>query len=108
MRSASKALLLSVAFFAASIKTWDNTPPIPDRVQGLGEGSGSKNIEFEIHYDLMCEVSAALHPDLATFLDMPFNGGKVRDAVKVKYVFQALPYHHASWIPHKLLPYFVD
>ena len=35
----------------------------------------------------MCEVSAALHPDVKNFLNMPFGDGKVRDAVKVKYVF---------------------
>ena len=68
----SKSLLLSVAFFAAATQAWDNTPPLPERVVGLGEGKGKLNIKFEMHYDLMCEVSAALHPDLKSFLDMPF------------------------------------
>lgn len=107
MRSTS-SIILSVAFLAGIATAWPNTPPFPERVVGLGEGSGKKSIDIEIHYDLMCEISAALHPDFATFLDTPFLDGKVRDFITVRYVFQPLPYHHSSWIPHKLLPYFID
>jgi len=106
MRSTS-LLSLSVLFFAVA-SAWDNTPPIPERIVGLGEGSGKLNIEFEMHYDLMCSASAALHPDFATFLDTQYLNGKVRDYVTVKYVFQPLTYHHATWIPHKLLPFIID
>ena len=107
MRSTS-AIVLSVAFLAGLAAAWPNTPPLPERIVGLGEGAGKKNIDIEIHYDLMCEVSAALHPDFATFLDTPFLDGKVRDFISARYVFQPLPYHHASWIPHKILPYVSD
>lgn len=107
MRSTS-AIVLSVAFMAALTSAWDNTPPFPERIVGLGEGSGKKNIDIELHYDLMCEVSAALHPDFATFLDTAFLDGKVRDYITVRYVFQPLSYHHATWITHKILPYIID
>jgi len=98
MRFVAK-LGFTVLFFGALTQAWDNTPPLPERIVGLGEGLGKKHIEFEMHYDLMCEVSAAVHPDLKTFLDMPFENGTVRDAVKVTYVFQPLSYHHSVWIP---------
>ncbi len=101
-------LMPIVAFFAIGAQAWDNTPPLPERVVGLGEGKGLKNINFEMHYDLMCEVSAALHPDLKSFLDMPYQNGTVRDAITVTYVFQPLSYHHEAWIPHKLLPFIID
>ena len=49
-----------------------------------------------------------MHPELKTFLDMPFLNRTVRDAIKINYVFFPLPYHHASWIPHKIIPYIID
>ena len=103
----SKMLLASVlSIFAVS--AWDNTPPIPERHPGWSEGKNQQMIEFELFYDLTCSASAALHPELKTFLDMPFLGKTVRDAIKVNYVFHPLPYHHGSWIPHKVLPYIID
>ena len=107
MRSLTKALLITVAYIT-STQAWDNTPPIPERTVGYGEGSGNLNINFEMHYDLTCSASAALHPAFKQFLDLPFQDGKVRDAVKVEYLFHPLPYHHATWVPHKLVPYFTD
>lgn len=85
MRSFAKTLIVSAFVVVAS--AWSNTPPIPDRNPGLGEGSGNLGITFELHYDLMCSASAALHPSLKEFLDMPFMDGKARDAVKVTYTF---------------------
>jgi hypothetical protein len=107
MRSLTKALLITVAYIT-STQAWDNTPPISERVVGYGEGLGQLNVLFELHYDLTCSASAALHPAFKQFLDLPYNGGTVRDAVKVEYLFQPLPYHHTTWIPHKLVPYFTD
>ena len=49
-----------------------------------------------------------MHPELKTFLDMPFLDGKVSDAIRLNYAFFPLPYHHGSWIPHKLIPYIID
>ena len=65
-------------------------------------------IEFEVFYDLTCSASAAMHPELKKFLDMPFLGRTVRDAITVNYAFFPLPYHHAAWIPHKIVPYIID
>ena len=65
-------------------------------------------INFEIFYDLTCSASAAMHPEVEKFLDMPFLGATVKDAITVNYVFFPLPYHHASWIPHKIVPYIID
>lgn len=107
MRTIASALLITVAYITTA-NAWDNTPPIPERVVGLGEGKGKLNVDFEIHYDLMCSASAALHPAFTQFLDLPYLEGKVRDYVTAEYLFQPLPYHHTSWIPHKLVPYFTD
>ena len=107
MRSLSSALLITVAYISAA-SALQNTPPIPERVVGLGEGSGKLNVNFELHYDLMCSASAALHPAFKQFLDLDFQGGKVRDAVTVEYLFQPLPYHHGVWVPSKLVPFFTD
>ena len=108
----SKMLIASVVSLVALnsqfAAAWDNTPPIPERHPGWGEGKNQQMIEFEIYYDLTCSASAALHPEWKTFLDMPFLGRTVRDAIKVNYVFFPLPYHHSSWIPHKILPYVID
>lgn len=65
-------------------------------------------IEIEAFMDLFCSGCAAVHPEFKKFLDMPFLSGTVRDAVKVNYNFFPLPYHHAVWIPHKLLPKIID
>ena len=66
------SLGFTVLFFSSLTQSWDNNPHLPERIVGLGEGLGKKNIEFEMHYDLMCPVSAAVHPDFKSFLDMPF------------------------------------
>ncbi len=112
MRSISKSLLaisaVVLALTANVASAWDNTPPIPERHPGWGEGKGKQMIEFEVFYDLTCSASAAMHPELKIFLDMPFLGGTVRDAIRVNYAFFPLPYHHASWIPHKIIPYIID
>ena len=39
---------------------------------------------------------------------MPFLGTTVREAVYYNYVLMPLPFHHETWIPTKLYPYFVD
>lgn len=58
----------------------------------------------------MCSDSAALHPEFAKFLNTNWNvtGKTVAESVKVTYSFLPLPYHHEVWIPHRLLPYFLD
>ena len=108
----SRIIIASVlSIFALGVKdavAWDNTPPIPERHPGWGEGKGQQMIEFEVFYDLTCSASAAMHPEFKNFLDMSFLGRTVRDAIKVNYVFFPLPYHHASWIPHKIVPYIID
>ena len=39
---------------------------------------------------------------------MPFLGGTVMDAIKVKYTFSPLPYHHGVWVAHKIIPFIID
>ena len=33
---------------------------------------------------------------------------KVIDAISVTYTFLPLPYHHEVWVPHLLVPFFLD
>ena len=58
----------------------------------------------------MCSDTAALAPAFAQFLASTWNvtNTAVSDAVQVTYTFLPLPYHHEVWIPHLLLPYFLD
>ena len=109
MRS-SKMMLAAISAAAMILTTsaWQNTPPIPERHPGWGEGKGKQMIEFEVFYDLTCSASAAMHPELQEFLSMPFLGATVRDAIFVNYAFEPLPYHHGSWIPHKIIPFIID
>ena len=107
MRSVFTVLSV-IAMTATSILAWPNSPHIPERHPGWTEGKGQQMIEFEVFYDLTCGTSSAMHPELKKFLDSPFLGRTVRDAITVNYVFSPLPYHHASWIPHKILPYIID
>ncbi len=103
-----KVLPVIAALLASTASAWDNTPPIPERHPGWYEGKGKLMITFEVFYDLTCAGSAAMHPELVKFLAMPFLDGTVRDAITVNYAFIPLPYHHASWIPHKIIPYIID
>ena len=102
------ALTAALALTSQLASAWDNTPPIPDRLPMWTIGKGKQMIQFEIFYDLTCSGSAAMHPELKAFLDMPFLNGKVSDAITLNYAFFPLPYHHGTWIAHKLLPYIVD
>ena len=49
-----------------------------------------------------------MQPELKKFLDMPFLGCSLRDAITADYAFFPLPYHHVSWIPHKVIPYIIN
>ena len=99
---AATALLLSLAH------SWDNIPPLPERHVGWSEGKGKLMINIELFEDLLCDGCAMLHPIFQDFLNQTFLGQPVRDLVTVNYAFLALPYHHASWIPHRLLPFIID
>jgi len=48
--------------------------------------------------------------EFAKFLDSTWNvtNTKVSEAIKVTYTFLPLPYHHEVWIPHLLVPFFID
>ena len=56
----------------------------------------------------MCGDCANFHPAFDEFLDMPFLDGTVMDAIKVRYSFSPLPYHHGVWVAHKIIPWIVD
>ncbi|TNV74022.1 hypothetical protein FGO68_gene8605 [Halteria grandinella] len=108
-----KVLNLTLAFAAlamltSSAKAWDNIPPIPERHPGWGEGKNRLMINFEVFADLLCDGCAMLHAEFERFLNMTYLGSPVRDQIGVNYVFFPLPYHQASWIPHRLLPYIID
>ena len=100
--------LLVLATISTVALGFQNTPPVPERHPGYSEGKGRQMIDIEIFYDLICDGSAAFHPEFLGFLNMPFLTGTVRDAVRVNYNFMPLPYHYGSWIPHKILPYIID
>jgi hypothetical protein len=66
-------------------------------------------IEFEIFTDLLCDGCAMLHEEFNQFFtNKTYLGRPVSDQITVSYGFLALPYHHASWIPHRLLPYIAN
>jgi len=73
-------------------------------------GVKNQGIDFEIVYDLMCSDSAAVHPEFAKFLQSTWTvtNTQVIAEIQVRYTFLPLPYHHEVWIPHRLVPYFLD
>ncbi len=63
-------------------------------------------IEFDLMTDLLCDGCADLHAQFEQFFqNMTYLGKPVKDLVRVNYGFLPLPYHHASWIPHRLMIY---
>lgn len=100
--------LILAASMTSQANGWDNIPPIPERHPGWGEGKNRLMINFEVFADLLCDGCAMLHAEFERFLNMSYLGSPVRDQIGVNYVFFPLPYHHASWIPHRLLPYIID
>lgn len=100
--------VISTILFLGFAQAWDNTPPIPERHVGWSEGKGKTMIEFEFFFDVMCGDCARFHPAFDEFLDMPFLNGTVMDAIKVRYSFSPLPYHHGVWLAHKLIPFIID
>jgi len=111
MRSSTQILLL-VALGCATLASGQfyNNVPVPGRRPEYQNGTASQGIDFDIVYDLMCSDSAALHPEFEKFLATTWNetGKTVAESVKVTYSFLPLPYHHETWIPHRLIPFFLD
>ena len=103
---ASFALIFTILVGASN--AFINTPPIPERHPGWSEGKGKLLIEIELFFDLLCDGCAMMHPEFIRFLNMTYLGSPVRDLIFVNYAFFGLPYHHASWIPHRLLPFIID
>ncbi len=101
--------LLAVLIASASADFYNNVA-IPGRRPEFTQGTASQGIEIEVVYDLMCADSAALNPEFQKFLGMTWNvtNATVADSVKVTYSFMPLVYHHEVWIPHVLVPYFMD
>jgi hypothetical protein len=108
MRYISLILILSAGLLTYQANGWANIPTIPERHPGWGEGKNRLMIKFEVFADLLCDGCAMLHAEFDRFLNMTYLGSPVRDQIGVNYAFLALPYHHASWIPHRLLPYIID
>jgi hypothetical protein len=101
-----KYISLLTLFIPAVIFGYPNTPPIPDRLPGWSEGGGRLMIEFDLMTDLLCDGCADLHQQFELFFkNMTYLGKPVKDLVRVNYGFLPLPYHHASWIPHRLMIY---
>lgn len=105
MRSAAIAVL-----FAGLSQAFYNNVGIPGRRPEFSQGNATQGIELDIVYDLMCSDSAALDPEFQKFLGMTWNVTNltVANSLKVTYSFLPLPYHHEVWIPHLLVPYFMD
>ena len=116
---------LIALLYMSSIQGFDNTPPIPERRPGYAppECGNRLQIDVEIFFDLLCDGCAMMHPEFQRFLSMPYPNSttntsfntqpkgrqyQVKDLIGVNYAFFGLPYHHASWIPHRLLPYIID
>lgn len=89
---------------------WYNNVPVPGKRPQYTYGQLKNGIDLHIVYDLMCSDSAELHPTFAAFLNSTWNvtNTKVIDEIQVSYTFLPLPYHHETWIPHLLVPYFLD
>jgi hypothetical protein len=100
--------LIVLSTLTAFAFAFNNTPPIPERHPGWSIGKNRLLIDIELFTDLTCDGCAMLHPEFERFLDMKFLGYPVRTQIGVNYAFLALPYHHASWIPHRLLPFVID
>jgi hypothetical protein len=99
---------LGLLFSVTTVSAFNNTPPIPSRHAGWSEGKGRLGIEIELFLDLLCDGCAMVHPEFKEFLKMNYSGTPVIDLVHVNYAFFGLPYHHAAWIPHRLLPYIIN
>lgn len=105
------SLALAVALLLGFVSAdFYNNVPIPGRRPEYTVGDAKQGIDLTIIYDLMCSDSAALAPEFNKFLDSTWNvtNTKVSDAIRVTYSFLPLPYHHEVWMPHRLVPYFLD
>ena len=104
-----KALsLLMIAAVGFAVADFGNDPPVPGRRPVFYTGGAKSGVEIEIVYDLMCSDSAAAHPEVLQFLDMPFLNSNVKDQIQLSYTFLPLPYHHEVWVPHLLVPSILD
>lgn len=104
-------MLLCIAGIASFVSAdWENNIPVPGKRPQFTIGQLKNGIDFEIVYDLMCSDSAELNPAFQAFLNSTWNvtNTKVIDEIKVSYSFMPLPYHHEAWVPHLLVPYFLD
>ncbi len=106
MRKATLCLLALAAGFASA--DFGNDPPVPGRKPVYYFGAWKSGVEIEIVYDLMCYDSQQMHPEFLKFLDMKFLDSTVREQVQFSYTFLPLPYHHGVWVPHLLVPMFLD
>jgi len=102
------SMLSVIALSSSTTLACDNNAPISERHPGWTDSKAYQLIDFEVFYDLTWSGSAAMQPELKKFLDMPFLGSSLRDAITVNYAFFPLPYHHVSWIPHKMIPYTIN
>lgn len=105
MRTTAALLLLTAS---AVLADFDNNPPVPGTRPQYKTGTNTVGIDIEIIYDLMCSDSKDQNPAFQSFLASTWNGALVKDQIEVTYTFLPLPYHHETWIPHKLVPYFLD
>ena len=111
MKSSKQILLLCLAGSILNVQAdWDNNVPIPGKRPEFKVGALKQGIDLNIVYDLMCSDSAELNPAFQSFLNSTWNvtNTKVIDEILVSYTFLPLPYHHEVWIPHLLVPYFLD
>lgn len=102
---------LILSLLVAAVSSYDvdeNYVPVPGTHVGLSFGGKQSGLKVELFYDLLCPVSADLHPKILELMEMDFLGKQVKDVVEFNFVLFPLPYHRGSWVVTKLIPYFID
>ena len=64
-------------------------------------------------FNLLCHDCKEENPEFQKFLKMNWTTptGKditVKEQITLTYAFLPLTFHHAVWVPHKLLPFLID
>ena len=110
-----KFLLVIAALLGivSCLQDFQNQPPISGKKPVYTSGTPKQGIEILVVYDLICENSKTGHPEFKKFLDMNWTSiagpnTTVREQIQIRYSFLPLTFHHAVWVPHKVIPFLLD
>ena len=106
-----RGIIAAAAFLFGIVSAdWYNNIPVPGRRPEYVMGEPKVGIDFAVVYDLVCDESADAHGVIMQFLNSNFNKTNtlVKDAVQFSFSFLPLTYHHESWVPSLMIPYFFD